>query len=78
MQAFEDLLDRFAAAAGIEQAPRDPIACQTRRCDGDMSDEDALRSLRDYGKALCACCREEAARDGCIDDSISRAKEGGR
>lgn len=35
-----------------------PIGCQTRGCDGDMTEDEALESLRELGYAWCATCRE--------------------
>ncbi len=52
-----------------------PIQCQTRRCQGELTEDEALASLREHGRALCAACLEEAARDGAIDDATDRAME---
>lgn len=52
------------------------IACQTPRCDGDMTEQEAIDSLREHGVALCSTCREQQVFaetvDRAVDDALER------
>lgn len=49
---------------------QDPIFCQTKNCEGDLTDQEALDSLREYGRAICGACRAEQSFHEHIDRQV--------
>lgn len=59
----------------MSRPPRD-LACQTKRCNQPVDEDQALDTLENFGAALCPACAAEAeadrAADRATDDFLDR------